>query len=97
MISVVNGFLCTCSCDVAKAKRGVDPHPKSDDPAKDVEALAKGAAAKAKGTNSIAGDTAEVSATGPLTNGTVVTATTAAQVSNQVSGDGRGQIFDLLI
>ncbi len=27
MFSVVNGFLCTCSCDVAKAKRGVDPHP----------------------------------------------------------------------
>jgi hypothetical protein len=30
MISFVNGFLCTCSCDVSKAKRGVDPHPKSD-------------------------------------------------------------------
>jgi hypothetical protein len=26
-ISVVNGFLCTCSCDVAKAKLGQDPHP----------------------------------------------------------------------
>ena len=31
MISVVNGFFCACSCDVAKAKRGVDPHPKADD------------------------------------------------------------------
>ena len=30
MMSVVNGYLCTCSCDVAKAKRGVDPHPKAD-------------------------------------------------------------------
>ncbi len=30
MISFVNGFLCTCSCDVSKAKQGVDPHPKTD-------------------------------------------------------------------
>jgi hypothetical protein len=26
-ISVVNGFVCTSSCDVAKAKKGQDPHP----------------------------------------------------------------------
>src|SRR5258706_3218840 len=26
-ISIVNGYLCTCSCDVAKAKLGQDPHP----------------------------------------------------------------------
>jgi hypothetical protein len=33
MISFVNGYLCTSSCDVSKAKRGVDPHPKAgDDP-----------------------------------------------------------------
>lgn len=25
MISVVNGFVCTSSCDVAKAKHGTDP------------------------------------------------------------------------
>jgi hypothetical protein len=30
VISFVNGYLCTSSCDVAKAKRGVDPHPKAD-------------------------------------------------------------------
>ncbi len=29
-ISYVNGFLCTCSCDVSKAKRGEDPHPSAD-------------------------------------------------------------------
>ena len=27
-ISVVNGYLCENSCDVAKAKKGEDPHPK---------------------------------------------------------------------
>ena len=26
-ISFVNGFMCTSSCDVAKAKKGEDPHP----------------------------------------------------------------------
>lgn len=30
MITFVNGFLCTCSCDVSKAKRGVDPHQQTD-------------------------------------------------------------------
>ena len=30
-VSFVNGFLCTSSCDVAKAKQGVDPHPKVDE------------------------------------------------------------------
>ena len=30
-ISFVNGFLCTSSCDVSKAKHGVDPHPKIDE------------------------------------------------------------------
>ena len=30
MVSFVNGYLCTSSCDEAKAKRGVDPHPKAD-------------------------------------------------------------------
>jgi hypothetical protein len=27
-ISVVNGYLCENSCDVAKAQKGEDPHPK---------------------------------------------------------------------
>ena len=31
MITFVNGFLCTCSCDMSKAKRGLDPHPQTDD------------------------------------------------------------------
>ena len=26
-ISIVNGFVCTSSCEVAKAKKGEDPHP----------------------------------------------------------------------
>ena len=40
MISIVNGFVCTCSCDVSKAKKGEDPSrppgllPGEDDPNK---------------------------------------------------------------
>jgi hypothetical protein len=29
-VSVVNGFLCFSSCDVAKAEKGQNPHPKTD-------------------------------------------------------------------
>jgi hypothetical protein len=28
-ISVVNGYVCTSSCDVAKARKGEDPHPRT--------------------------------------------------------------------
>jgi hypothetical protein len=28
-ISFVNGYLCTSCCDVAKAKRGENPHPRT--------------------------------------------------------------------
>lgn len=30
MIAFVNGYLCTSSCDVAKARVGKNPHPKKD-------------------------------------------------------------------
>jgi hypothetical protein len=29
-ISIVNGYLCNNSCDVAKARAGQDPHPRSE-------------------------------------------------------------------
>ena len=29
-VSVVNGYLCFSSCDVAKTGTGINPHPKSD-------------------------------------------------------------------
>ncbi len=31
-VSFVNGFMCTSSCDVAKAKKGEDPHPNLHSP-----------------------------------------------------------------
>ena len=29
-IAVVNGYVCYSGCDIAKARTGQDPHPKSD-------------------------------------------------------------------
>jgi hypothetical protein len=29
-ITIVNGYLCTSSCDAAKARTGQDPHPRSE-------------------------------------------------------------------
>jgi hypothetical protein len=29
-VSIVNGYVCYSGCDVAKARTGQDPHPKSD-------------------------------------------------------------------
>jgi hypothetical protein len=29
-ISIVNGYFCASSCDVAKAKKGEDPHPSTE-------------------------------------------------------------------
>ena len=29
-ISIVNGYFCASSCDVAKAKKGENPHPSTD-------------------------------------------------------------------
>ena len=90
MISVVNGFLCTCSCDVSKAKRGVDPHPKTDgaqNPAK--PETKNGVVADDKGAVTFGG-----SLTAPTaTSATVVTATSATQSSSQVSG----QTVNLLV
>jgi hypothetical protein len=43
-LSIVNGYLCFCSCDEAKAKKGENPHP-STDPNK-IEADKKNKAAR---------------------------------------------------
>lgn len=29
-VSIVNGFFCSSSCDVSKAKKGENPHPSTD-------------------------------------------------------------------
>ena len=85
MISFVNGFLCTSSCEVSKAKRGVDPHPKADDIA------AKPAAAK----NGVAttDDKGAVVLGGSLT--AVTGATAVAPVSANLQT--QGLVLNLLV
>src|SRR5262245_34127012 len=83
MISFVNGFLCTCSCDVAKAKRGVDPHPSTDavqNPAK--PETKNGVVTDDKGAVTFGGSLAATSA---ATSSSVVTPASAAQPSAQVN------------
>jgi hypothetical protein len=62
-ISVVNGFLCFSSCDVAKAMNGNNPHPHADATAKAAEnntsqiggpAVVLGGTLKTPGSNGIA-------------------------------------------
>jgi hypothetical protein len=90
VISVVNGFLCTCSCDVSKAKRGVDPHPKTDDAQNPAKPETKnGVVTDDKGAVTFGGSLAAQTAT----SATVVTAASATQSSGQVSG----QTVNLLV
>lgn len=90
MYSVVNGYLCSCSCDVAKAKRGVDPHPKTDDTQNPAEPATKdGVATNDNPAVTFGGSLAAPTAT----SSTVVTPTSAAQSSSQVNG----QAVNLLV
>ena len=90
VISFVNGFLCTSSCDASKAKRGVDPHPKTDDTENPAKPQTKnGVVTDDKGAVSFGGSLAAPTAT----SATVVTAASAAQPSGQVSG----QAVNLLV
>jgi len=94
VISFVNGFLCTCSCDVSKAKRGVDPHPSTDaqNPAK--PQTKNGVVTDDKGAVTFGGSLA---ATAAATSSSVVTPASAAQSSAQVNGQTPGQVVDLLV
>jgi hypothetical protein len=90
VISVVNGFLCTCSCDVSKAKRGVDPHPKTDDAQDSGKPETKnGVVTEDKSAVTFGGSLAAPTAT----SATVVTAASASQSSAQVTG----QAVNLLV
>ena len=64
-ISVVNSFLCFSSCDVAKAMKGENPHPRADATTKPAEkspeasridepAVVLGGALKMPGSNGVA-------------------------------------------
>lgn len=48
MIKVVNGFVCSSSCDVALAKKGIDPKNPHNDPVKAAQLKAQKALASGK-------------------------------------------------
>jgi hypothetical protein len=96
-ISFVNGFLCTSSCDVSKAKQGVDPHPKIDELQKPAKAdAAKNEAVSGKD----ATDSGAVILGGSLSarsTAATVTPAAAAQSPAAASIQAQGQIVNLLV
>jgi hypothetical protein len=97
VISFVNGFLCTCSCDVAKAKRGVDPHPSTDAQNPGKPQTKNGVVTDDKGAVTYGGSLAAASAATTATSATVVTAASAVQSSGQVNAQTQGQVVNLLV
>ena len=96
-ISFVNGFLCTSSCDVSKAKQGVDPHPKLDE----LQHPAKPDAPKdATATGKDAADTPAVILGGALSAPSAAAAVSpAAAAQSPVAAriQAQGQIVNLLV
>ena len=96
-ISFVNGFLCTSSCDVAKAKQGVDPHPKIDE----LQNAAKAdATANAETTSKDTADTDAVILSGSLkatSAAAAVSPAAAAQSPAAARIQAQGQIVNLLV
>jgi hypothetical protein len=96
-ISFVNGFLCTSSCDVSKAKQGVDPHPKLDEIQKSAKPDAtKDVTATGKDTT----DAGAVILGGSLSaTSAAVTVSPAAAAQSPVAAriQAQGQIVNLLV
>jgi hypothetical protein len=91
-ISFVNGFLCTSSCDVSKAKRGVDPHPKAEDVQNPEKATTKnGVVTTDQGAVVFGGSLAATS------TATGVSPASAVQSSVPANAQVRGQIVNLLV
>ncbi|MEZ5788491.1 MAG: hypothetical protein R3D62_18880 [Xanthobacteraceae bacterium] len=92
MISFVNGFLCTSSCDVAKAKRGVDPHPKTGGlPDAGKPDASKSGAATLDGDAVVFGGSLS-----PKSAAAAVQPVSAVQSAGPAGVFGRGQAVDLL-
>ncbi len=96
-ISFVNGFLCASSCDVSKAKQGVDPDPKIDE----LQNSAKPDATK----DATATGKDETDAGAVILGGSLSAMTTAAAVSPAAAAQSpvaariqaQGQIVNLLV
>jgi hypothetical protein len=96
-ISFVNGFLCTSSCDVVKAKQGVDPHPKIDELQNSAKA---DATANMQTTSKDTTDSGAVILGGSLSATSAAAAVSpaaAAQSAVAARVQAQGQIVNLLV
>jgi len=93
-VSFVNGFTCTSSCDVAKAKKGQDPHPAAhaaEPDAKDEGTLAVGGSSQSNDQAVVFGGSLAA-----IVNASRVTASSASQQSGAAASDNRHAV-DLLV
>ena len=86
MISFVNGFLCTSSCDVSKAKQGVDPHPKTDEVQNSKQHETKNGVVNVDDPAVVLGGALSTTAIAP-----------AAAPSSSTQAQAQAQIVDLLV
>jgi hypothetical protein len=95
-ISFVNGFLCTSSCDVSKAKQGVDPHPKIDELQNSAKADATKNAATGK---DVTDDSAVILGVSLRATSAAAAVSPAAAAQSPVAASiqAQGQIVNLLI
>jgi hypothetical protein len=93
-VSFVNGFYCASSCDVAKAKKGEDPHPADHAAATDAAGKDKAAtgASRADGPSVVFGGALAATA-----DASRVAPPSASQDSSAVASDSRSQSVDLLV
>jgi hypothetical protein len=96
-ISFVNGFLCTSSCDVAKAKQGVDPHPKTDELQNSAKADASANALTADDDTSDSGAVILGGSLNAASAAAAVSPAAAAQSPVAARIQAQGQIVNLLI
>jgi hypothetical protein len=83
-ITIVNGYLCTSSCDAAKARTGQDPHPQS----------LTNPNGKPDGTNST--QSPAVTYGGALTGKNAVAPTSASSQAN-ATANGYAPILDIQV
>jgi hypothetical protein len=96
-IGFVNGFLCTSSCDVAKAKQGVDPHPKIDELQNSAKADATPTAQKTVKDTTDSGAVILDGALSATSAAAAVSPASAAQSPVAARIQAQGQIVNLLV
>src|SRR4051812_3699864 len=91
-VSFVNGFYCTSSCDVAKAKKGQDPHPGTHAAQTDAKGKEATGGSRADGPSVILGGALAASP-----DASRVALSSPSQAASPATSDNSSQSVDLLV